>query len=113
MQYYHRNESNGFTVAIIPPEANDLLLLLSDPELRVVAQIGVAHLSPGDQYDKKIGRELAAQRIKETELSVEMFIYYSDIDKYFFTLSNDEIRIAVNLKRGHTNVRVFEAEVSR
>lgn len=71
-------------------------------------QIGYSKCHPKDNFDKKIGRELARQRMKEEILEVTKIVLTKD--EIYVTLSNESYELEYNIVRGKEYFRLYGAE---
>lgn len=81
IQYFHAI-FQGYTVALMLPDKEDLLDL-TEPFFRkdFPINIGIARLAPGDQYSKKIGREVSSKKFLQYYAKLFKTYHHRDIIK--------------------------------
>jgi len=105
IEYFHdRNNYKEHTYAVeIPPR--DLLLeqiTLLQPHLNIL--FGKTTVNPKDNYNKKLGRELAKRR-----MNINNFILLSinfENDKWFFMYTNDKEYVTFSFTNTSNKVRL-------
>lgn len=89
LQFFHSRNTvkyNGCTVACLLPSKESLMSLLNSPERKIMISIGASRCSLKDNFSKKIGRELASQRLNLHEFKLTN-AHFND-DKIFLILEN-------------------------
>jgi hypothetical protein len=105
-QTLHNNINNPYRyqsyTAVVQQETYDVFHSLMDnffrkPDNTLFLDVGIAFRHPDDQFNKKIGRALALERLKTTPFKVEVIFNFDDHFLINFT-SNEDVALRHTLQ---------------
>jgi hypothetical protein len=118
-QIYHGTQDKGhskqFTAAVeIPTKENlriDVYKLLGEnPKAIVSYNIGFANLNPKDRYVRKMGKQLACERMEQQQLKLVEIIVCED--RKSIVLSNERVMIVLEMKENRDKVHLIEVQIA-
>lgn len=111
-EFEHYNPGRRSTVALEVPHVLEILQemrkqytksILSIPKITV--NIGAALVHPTDQFNKRLGRELALSRMKPVEMEIRSHGMYENMtDAIWLVLTGEDTEIGVHYS---LNVKIY------
>lgn len=119
LQYFHNKGDNYFTsrkhtFAFIPPDPQKLfedveLMLSNEFGVKITFPFGATVVSPEDNYNKKIGRVLAKERMTDTDFVIHSFDFTAE-KNLIVTLLGDKYSFRLGANRNKPYTRVYTVE---
>lgn len=80
VQFYHAKEEGKTYAVNVSFNREDLLECIHHFDQDIAFNIGISNVHPNDVYNKKVGREISASKIKPTMLHLS-YVYKSQCDE--------------------------------
>jgi len=121
--HYCRSSYQEGTVAVEIPSKENLTAMLMNHVSRVRLKVGMAVLHPKENFVKKVGRELATSRMKDTFLLLESvafagenseFLHWEFVTEELIKMSNGDdygIQFVVTTHKDKPYSRLVQADI--